>query len=223
MFSEEGTLQTNITGVRGECLQCLSHTGFAPAHSMCAFLDYTAQATGCSAGELSEAGPGMRALLRSMPLRFRFLGTPQRCRLGWARVLCPSQVPAAQATRCLASALSSGEVHLITFPVPVARFPRCARLWCAMCLFWGADLWLRPSQQMSTTQNLRKSLVRNWKPVHSLVGDVLSGAEFFPFWLWLAPACPLCLAGNGPVYRWLALLWYSLSPLFSEQAISALG
>ena len=27
---EGGTLQTNITGVRAECSQCLSHTGFAP-------------------------------------------------------------------------------------------------------------------------------------------------------------------------------------------------
>ena len=43
---EEGTLQTNNTGV---CSQCLSHTGFAPAHSVSAFPVYTAQALGCSA------------------------------------------------------------------------------------------------------------------------------------------------------------------------------
>ena len=123
---EEGTLQTNITGVCGECSQCLSHTGFAPAHSMCAFPVYTAQAPGCSAGELSKVGPGLRALSRSKLLRFRFLGTPQRHRLGWACVLCPSHVQAAQATRCLASAFSSsGVVHLITSPVPAARFPGC--------------------------------------------------------------------------------------------------
>ena len=30
---------------------------------------------------------------------------------------------------------------------------------------------------MSTIQNLRKSLVRNWKPVCSLVGDAVSGLE----------------------------------------------
>ena len=47
---EGGTLQTNITGVCGECSQCPSHTGFAPAHSVCAFPVYTAQALGCSAG-----------------------------------------------------------------------------------------------------------------------------------------------------------------------------
>ena len=53
--------------------------------------------------ELSEAGPGSYALSRSKPLRFRYSGSPQRCRLGWACVLCPSQVRAAQVTRCLDS------------------------------------------------------------------------------------------------------------------------
>ena len=37
--------------------------------------------------ELSEAGPGLHALPRSKPLRFRFSDTPQRRRLHWARVL----------------------------------------------------------------------------------------------------------------------------------------
>ena len=102
---EGGTLQTNITGVCGECSQCLGHIGFALAHGICAFPVYTAQASGCSAGELSKVGPGFCALPRSKPLRFRFLGNPQGHRLSWACVLCPSQVRAAQATRCLVSVL----------------------------------------------------------------------------------------------------------------------
>ena len=76
--------------------------------------------------ELSEAGPGLHALPRSKPLRFRFSGTPQRCRLSWACVLGPAQVRAAQVTRCLVSSLSSGRaVRLITSPVPATQFPRC--------------------------------------------------------------------------------------------------
>ena len=42
--------------------------------------------------ELSEVGAGLYALPRSKPLRFRYLGSPQRRRLSWACVLCPSQV-----------------------------------------------------------------------------------------------------------------------------------
>ena len=61
--------------------------------------------------ELSEAGPGLYALPRSKPLRFRYLCSPQRHRLGWACVLCPSQVRAAQVTRCLASGVAATYCH----------------------------------------------------------------------------------------------------------------
>ena len=37
---------------------------------------------------LQGAGPELHALPRPTPLRFRFSGSPQRCRLGWACVLC---------------------------------------------------------------------------------------------------------------------------------------
>ena len=99
----------------GECLQCLGHTEFAPVHSVSTFPVYTAQDPGCSAGELSKAGPELHALPRSKPLRFRFSGTPRRHKLGWACVLYPSRFGAAQATRCLTSTLSqvgSASYHL---------------------------------------------------------------------------------------------------------------
>ena len=99
---------------------------WAQTHGVCAFPVYTAQAPGCSVGELSKAGPELHALSRSRPLRFRFSGTPQRHRLSWACVMCPSQVRAAQETRCLASAHSAGGmVHLITSSVPAIQFPGC--------------------------------------------------------------------------------------------------
>ena len=124
---EGGTLQTNITGMCGECLQCLNHIGFAPAHGTCAFPFYTAQSPGCSAGELSKVGPGFHALPRSKMLRFRFSGTPQRHRLCLSCGLYSFQVQAAQATRCLESALfPGGAVCLITSLVPTAQFLRSA-------------------------------------------------------------------------------------------------
>ena len=122
---EGGTLQTNIIGVCGECSQCFSCT-VAPTHGACAFPVYTAQAPGCSAGELSKVGPGLRALPRSKLLRFRFSSTPQRCRFIWACILYPSQVRAAQVTRCLLSAVTPRwAVGLIASPIPAARFSGC--------------------------------------------------------------------------------------------------
>ena len=113
-----GTLQTNIIGMCGECSQCLGHTGFAPIQCVCAFLVYTAEAPGCSEVELSKVGPGLRALPRSKLLRFRFFS--------WACIFCPSQVGAAQATKCLVSAQSpDGAMCFITSPVPATWFPGC--------------------------------------------------------------------------------------------------
>ena len=61
---------------------------------------YTAQTLGCSAGDCL-----MWALVfmhfPGKPLRFMFSGIQQRRRLGWACVLRPSQVRAAQVTRSL--------------------------------------------------------------------------------------------------------------------------
>ena len=77
--------------------------------------------------ELSKVGPELCVLPRSKPLMFRFSGTPQRHRLGWDCVLCPSQVRAPQVTRCLVRTLSPGwAVRLITSLVPATRFPGCA-------------------------------------------------------------------------------------------------
>ena len=107
---EGGMLQTNDTGVRS---QCLSHTGSAPAHG-----------PHCLGSRLfrrgqSEAGPGLHAPPRSKPLRFRHSGSPQRCRLSWACVLCSSQVQAAQVMRCLASA------NAATYRLPATRLSGC--------------------------------------------------------------------------------------------------
>ena len=140
---------------KARVLTVSGHTGIAPSHGMCAFPVYTAHAPGCSTGELSKASPGLYALPRSKPLRFGFLDIPQRHRLGSACVLCPSQALTSQATRCLASTLSpDGAMHLITAPPSqVLSFLGAQQehhLKCAVYLLWGADLWLRPSWQMST-------------------------------------------------------------------------
>ena len=109
---EGGTLQTNNPDL---CSQCLSHTGPSPTHSV--------QSSGSRllCWETSKAGPGLHVLPRSKPLRFRHSGSPQRCRLSWARILCPSQVREAQVMRCLVSAVA------VTYGLshPAAQFSGC--------------------------------------------------------------------------------------------------
>ena len=123
---EGGTLQTNITGICGECAQCLGHSGFAPTHCVCAFPAYTAQAPGCSAGKLSKAGPGLRALPRSMLLRFRkSLLHKGADSVGPAFCALPRSEQFRQPGACRVHSPSLA-VHLITSPVPATRFPGCA-------------------------------------------------------------------------------------------------
>ena len=117
--------QISLVGV-GSAL-CLGHTGFAlltaSVLSQSTLLrlqvavlgNFLGWALGC----VHFPEPGQ--VPRSTPLRFRFSGTPQRHRLSWACVLCPSQVRAAQATRCLASVLSqlSGVSYHLPGPRPL--------------------------------------------------------------------------------------------------------
>ena len=199
----------------GKCSQCLGHSGFAPAHGVCAFPVYNSQALDCFAGELSDAGPGLRVLPRSKQLRFMFSGTPQRYRLGWACILCPSQVQAAQVTRCLVSAVTPRlGVHLITFSIPAAQFSVCTM---------GTPFQLLGSWSLATTlladvnrPASQEVLISNEASLQ-FGGRGLSGAVIVPFHLWLPPAC-LSLAGDGPVHSLLAVPWYFLSPLFCERA-----
>ena len=78
---------------------------------------------------------------------------------GWACVSCPSMVRAAQATRCLVSALSPDAVLLITSPSQPLSFQGLPiSSVCAMCVSSGELIsWLQPSGRMSTIQNPRKS------------------------------------------------------------------
>ena len=119
---EGGTLQTNITGVCGKCFQCLSHSGFAPTPPLgkrVCFPSLCCLGSRSLCRELSEAGPGLYALLRSNLLRCRYSSTPQRHRLGWACVLCPSKAQAAQVTRCLVSMVTV-PYHLCDLSPPLS-------------------------------------------------------------------------------------------------------
>ena len=91
-----------------------------PAHGTCTFPAHTAQALSrLLPREPSEAGPGLHAPPRSKPLRFRHSGSPQRCRLGWACILCPSQIQAAQVMGCLVSTAT------VTYCLTATQFSGC--------------------------------------------------------------------------------------------------
>ena len=146
-----GTLQASLTGLCGECLQCLSHTGFAPAHSVCAFMFYTAQALGCSAGELSEAGPGLRVLpgLSCSGSGSRVLHKGAYS-VGPAFCALPSSEQLRRPGAWQSQSPPGGEGILSPPPSQPLGFLGGSKSAVSgvLCVLWRADLWLRPSRWM---------------------------------------------------------------------------
>ena len=122
---EGGALQTNVTGLCGEHSQSSGHTAFAPLTGVCFPHLY------CSGSRLLCREPSVSCV------RFQFSGPPQKCRLGWACVLCLPRP----------SSSGSQEPDRRTLPGCSAPYPLrgpglsfWARVRCALCLFWGAGL-----------------------------------------------------------------------------------
>ena len=92
---EGGTRQTSITGCVGSA-RSVSAPPVCPHSQRGYFHGLHCSGSRLLCWELSEVGPGLSALPRSKSLRSRYLSTPQRCRLGWACILCPSLVQVAQ-------------------------------------------------------------------------------------------------------------------------------
>ena len=176
--------------------------------------------------ELSEVGPGLHALPRSKPLRFRFSGTPQRRRLGWACVLCPSQVRAAQVTRCFASAVApSWRLRLIASPIPAARFSGCTMgapsqvRRVSLLGSWSLAATLLADVDRSESQEV---LASN-EAACSLVEDASLGPNA-PFRLWQpAPAClPACLR-RGMGQSAAGKLWWVLCSVSGPGGVLGYG
>ena len=122
-----------------------------------------------------------------------------------APAFCVFPVRAAQAARSLTGTLSPGAARLLLSASPAPVPARTGRVG-VLCIS------PRPSWRMLTIQNLRRSLIRNWRPVYSVVGAAVLGAEPAPFPSPLPPAS----GGAGPVRSLRALLWTCSVPLFCE-------
>ena len=117
---------------------------------------------------------------------------------------------------------------LITSLVPATQFPGCsARAPSQVCCVSPLESWSLAATLLADVNHpgSQEDVGRNWEPAHSLVEDAVSGAEIAPHLLTLAVfRLLLCLQhGQGPVCSRLSLLWYSLNPLFCDQARLCLG
>ena len=207
---EGGTLQTNIAGVcvgsacsvwtRGPCCDLCQRVfclGLPQLKAACASRVYTAQAPGCSARALSEVGPTFHTFPRSKSVRF--LCTLQGHRHGLVCILHPSQLWAIQVTRCLASTLSWGTMHLNHLPGP-SHSGCFMRAPSQLCHVSPLGSWSQGATLLADVNHpgSHEDMVSYWKHAHSLVEDAISGAETVaaPCLLALAVTC-LPLGGWG--------------------------
>ena len=134
--------------------------------------------------ELSEAGPGLYALPRSScsgsGARVLLTGTDS-----WA---CVSPFPGQSSSGDQVSGKRDrGDLSPPpSLPLGFLGVQPVHLLRCAVCLFWGTDLWLRPSRRMSTVQNPKKSWLAI-KPACCLVDDAPLGPRLPPS----GSSCPL--------------------------------
>ena len=140
--------------------------------------------------------------------------------------MCPSQVRAGQVTRCLATAQSQTGC--------ASTGPGCSVYWytaralsqvchvsplgsCSQAATLLADINHPGSQE---------DIVSNWEPAHSVVEDAGLWGRDCPLPSisdCSTPASASSGVWEGPVCSRLALLWYSLNPLFCEQARMRVG
>ena len=136
------------------------------------------------------------------PLRFRFSGTPQRHRLGWACVVLPFRCLSSSGDQLLGErTVPGGRSILITSPVPAAQFPGCTtKAPSLVCYVFPLGSWSQVLTLLADVNHpgSQEDLVSNWEPAHSLVEDASLWAEISPYLLALAVAClPPCLWWKG--------------------------
>ena len=204
--------------VLGSACTVWTALGLPQLKAACASWVHTAQAPGCSAGALSTVGPVFCALSRSKLLRFS--GNPQAHRLSWACILWPSQVQAAQVTRCLWAHCprwtvrqSPRQSRPLGFPGVPVRAPSQV---CRMSPL-RTDLRLRPSWRMSTVQDPRKMwLATGTLLTHNLVEDA-------SLWGWdcsspLPSGSGYCMPASLPPAEGGACIHPASSPLVFTQS-----
>ena len=212
-YEEGGALQTNLTGLCGEHSRFSSHIGFAPARGGCVCFP----CLHCS---------GSRLLSREWALRcVDFPGL--RHSVSGFQVFHKSTDSVGPAFCAFPGQSSSGSQELeectlsgcgAPSPLCSPSLSFCAHQSGAPCVSSGElDSSCDLPSRYQPSRISRKSLLRSWKPVCSLVGmpSLGPGLPLSP------PPCLLPLVEDGPVLCWLALLWHSLSPLFWEPAGSA--
>ena len=185
---------------------------------------YTAQASGYSAGALSQVGPVFHGVPRSRALRFS--GALQVHRLIWAMHFVLSPCPSRSSYQVPGKyTVPGGLCVLFTSPVLATGFPRCAmNIQSQVCHVSPLGSWSQAVTHLADVNcpGCQEDGCSNGEYAHSLVEDAVSGAKTVAAPCIQALAVTylhLCLQREKALFgSKLALLCYLLSPLLCEHA-----
>ena len=187
----------------------------------CTFWVYTVQALGCSAGHC----PNWALHLVHFP------GLSHSVSVSWVlhkgtdsvgHVFCAlSRSEQLRWPGALRVHSPRGPCILITSPVPAAW----ARARSQVCSVYPMGSWSQDATLLADVNcpGSQEEVASNWEPAHSLVEDASPWGQDWRSPLPSGSGChtpaslPL-VEGEGPVRSWLAVLWYSLNPVFCERA-----
>ena len=199
----------------------MGHSWFATGEGVMYFVVHSAQAPGCSARALSQVDLVFRTRPRSELLRFS--GALQGHRRSWFVRFVPFPGPGSSGDWLLGECTVPGGPCVLSPPwfrrLGLPGAPPGVLCVSSGELISGLTLLADVSHPGS-----QEDVVSNWQPAHSLVENVVSGAEIA-----VAPCLPalavthlhLCLPGGRALNSsWLVLLWYLLGhkPLFYKCA-----
>ena len=123
---EGGTLQTNITGMCEECLQCMDHTGFIPAHGGVCFLGLYCSGPRMLCRGTVQSGHCVSCTSRVLAAQVQILGYSTRAQTWFGVRFLPFPGPSSSGDQVFGErTVPDGVCVLITSLVLAAQFPRC--------------------------------------------------------------------------------------------------
>jgi len=124
-YGEGGTLQTNISGMCGECLQWMDHTGFDPAQGGVCFLGLRCLGSRVLCRSTVQSGPCILCTSQVLVIQVLKYSTKAQTQLGVHFMPFPD--PSISDDQVLGVCIiPGGPCVLITYPVLATWFARCA-------------------------------------------------------------------------------------------------
>ena len=203
---EGGTLQTNTTGMCGECSQWMDHTGLATIQGGIHVPGIHCSVSGVLCNSTVPSGSAFHVFHGYKALRF--LGALQGHRPGLAVYFVPFPGPNSSGDQSWQVHCPMWAVRLIHLPGPCHSVPQVhhdSTVPGVVCVSFGMLISGCDNPSGCQPSRIPGRQVSKWEPAHSLVEDMVSGVEIAETSLSSGSGCllpaSLPLGREGPIQQ----------------------